>query len=97
MTFEEAEELLNSQEIEKVAVAMRQWHPSILAEMLKAVTFARYQRYLSSHPDWTAAVREVAEKAGFELTPIEGSGSPSDGRLRDCSVVVVRLPCRLQR
>ncbi len=46
---------------------MSEWHPSILAEMLKAVTEARYIRYGSSHPDWTAAVREVAEKAGFDL------------------------------
>ena len=69
MTFEEAQELLNSQEIEKVAAQMRQWHPSILAEMLKAVAVARYQRYLSSHPDWTAAVVEVGEKAGFDMVP----------------------------
>ncbi len=69
MTFEEAEELLNHQEVERVAAQMRQWNPSVLAEMLKAVTEARYSRYQSSHSDWTAAVREVAEKAGLEGPP----------------------------
>ncbi len=69
MTFPEAEAALNSQDIGAVAVAMTEWHPSVLAEMLKAVTEARYIRYLSSHPDWTAAVREVAEKAGLDVSP----------------------------
>ncbi len=67
LTFIEAEAALNNQDLGDVVVAMTEWHPSILAEMLKAVTEARYIRYGSSHPDWTAAVREVAEKAGFDL------------------------------
>ncbi len=67
MTFEQAEQDLNNQDHEGVIRVMQTWHPSILAEMLKAVTEARYIRYGSSHPDWTAAVREVAEKAGFDL------------------------------
>lgn len=76
MTFEEAHELLNGQEIEKVAAQMRQWHPSILAEMLRAVDLAYHRRWNifptvsgfgASHPDWTAAVKEVASNSGFDL------------------------------
>lgn len=65
MTFEEAEELLNHAEVETVAAQMRQWHPVILAEMLTAVASAKRQRYLSSHPNWTAAVRSLAEEFGW--------------------------------
>ncbi len=68
LTFVEAEAALNDQDTALVAAAMTEWHPSILAEMLKAVTEARYIRYGSSHPDWTAAVREVAEKARLEVS-----------------------------
>ncbi len=67
MTLVECEAALNDQNPGVVVAGMTEWHPSILAEMLKAVTEARYIRYGSSHPDWTAAVREVAEKAGFDL------------------------------
>ncbi len=67
LTFGQAQQLLNNQNPDKVIAAMTEWHPTILAEMLKAVTEARYIRYHSSHPDWTAAVREVAEKAGFDV------------------------------
>ena len=37
-------------------------------ELLKATAEARYLRYLSSHPDWNAAVRELADKAGLEVS-----------------------------
>ena len=67
LTFIDAEAALNDQDIGAVAVAMSEWHPSVLAEMLKAVTEARYIRYGSSHPDWTAAVREVAKRAGLDV------------------------------
>ncbi len=67
LTFVEAEAALNDQNPGVVVAAMTEWHPTILAEMLKAVTEARYIRYGSSHPDWTAAVREVAKRAGLDV------------------------------
>lgn len=66
MTFEEAEELLNKAEVEKVAAQMRQWHPVVLAQMLEAVGHTENLRYPGSHhPNWTDAVHRIAEKAGF--------------------------------
>ncbi len=67
LTFVEAGAALNDQDTALVAAAMTEWHPTILAEMLKAVTEARYIRYGSSHPDWTAAVREVAARTGLDV------------------------------
>ena len=68
LTFVDAEAALTGQDIGAVAVAMSEWHPTILAEMLKAVTEARYSRYQGRHPDWTAALREIVERAaGVDL------------------------------
>ena len=67
LTFIEAQADLNGQDPAQVIEVLRTWHPTILAEMLKTVTKARYIRYQGSHPDWTAAVREVAGKAGFDV------------------------------
>ncbi len=67
LTFEHAEDDLNNQDDTAVVAALSGWHPTVLAELLKAVAKARYIRYQSSRPDWTEAVREVAEKAGLEV------------------------------
>ncbi len=68
LTFIEAEAALNDQDLGAVAMAMSEWHPTILAEMLKAVTEARYSRYQGRHPDWTAGLREIVERAaGVDL------------------------------
>lgn len=61
LTFDEADEQLNNLDPAQVIEALRTWHPTVLAELLKAVTKARYIRYKGSHPDWTAAVREIVE------------------------------------
>ncbi len=65
MTFDEAYELLNGQEDGAVTEVMKEWHPAILAQMLGAVDLAKHQRYPLDHPDWTAAVKRLAENPGF--------------------------------
>jgi len=67
LTLSEVYALLNQLDVETVAQEMKEWHPSILAEMLKAVARAKQLRYLSSHPDWNEAVRQVAEDTGFDM------------------------------
>lgn len=65
MTFEEAHELLNGMEVERVGDEMRDWHPAVLSEMLRAVQHAKVWRYSGHHPSWDEAVTELATKAAL--------------------------------
>lgn len=43
---------LNEGRFKEVAELMKDWHPAVLGEMLKAVDVARQMRYPSYHPDY---------------------------------------------
>ncbi len=68
LTLGEVEDQLSNQDHTAVVDVLLTWHPAVLAALLLATTEARYLRYGSSHPDWTKAVREVAERAGLEVS-----------------------------
>ena len=64
MTFEEAYKELNQGSTDKVAEQMKEWHPVILGEMLRAVQQAREKRYLSPHPGYDNVLWVLAQKRG---------------------------------
>ena len=65
MTFEEAFDELNTQNIAGVAAEMLDWHPCILGNMLLAVQLAKSRRYPLSHPGYSGP---LATCAGLETT-----------------------------
>jgi hypothetical protein len=65
MTFEEAMERLNCQDVAAVAFEMIEWHPVILGNMILAIAAAKRVRYRAPHPDYGRAAA-AALKAEFD-------------------------------
>ena len=61
-TVIELQSALNINQVDKVAEALRSFHPTILGQLLRAVDKAYRLRVRAPHPDYVDAVRELTDQ-----------------------------------